>query len=77
MLEVRVPRRVLSAQDTQIDLQRLKVNSSQRVLEPASVCIYQNLMPGSGPFASTSVETLTSCQRSASCARVASAWPAY
>ena len=34
---------------------------------------HQNLIFGNGPFASTSVETLTSRQRSASCARVVSA----
>ena len=38
-----------------------------------SVRIHQNLTSGSGPFASTSVETLTSRQRSASCERVVSA----
>jgi len=37
----------------------------------------QNRKSGNGPAAMTSVDTLTSRQRSASAARVASAWPAY
>jgi hypothetical protein len=45
--------------------------ANRKILPPA-----QNRIAGKGPRASTSVEMLTSRQRAASAARVASAWPA-